>query len=173
VPVIYVLSIVVALRVGNATSTVILKGHGQHQLLAFSNIAMAISNLVLSIALVRWYGLVGVALGTLIPMIATSLFLIFPAACRRLELRPFQVFQHSVWPVAWPAAVMAAILLATRSWNREGWAFLFFQVMFGGVVYTTLFLKFAISKGEREWYLGVIREVVNWPSGRKSAKELA
>ncbi len=75
VNVIYILSIVVALRVGNATSTVILKGAGLHKVLAISNLSMAISNLVLSVVLVRWYGLIGVAIGTLIPMI------VFPIVC--------------------------------------------------------------------------------------------
>ena len=173
VPVIYVLSIVVALRVGNATSAVILKGDGQHKLLAFSNITMAVSNLVLSIALVRRYGLIGAALGTLLPMIATSMFLVFPAACRRLQLRPFQVVRQSVLPVAWPAAVMAAFLLATRMVNRNGWAFLLFQTVVGGLVYLSLFLRFAISRNEREWYLGIVKEVLKWRSVRKSAKELA
>ena len=156
-----------------STSAVILKGDGQHKLLAFSNITMAVSNLVLSIVLVHWYGLVGVALGTLLPMIATSMFLVFPAACRRLQLRPFQVVRQSVLPVAWPAAVMAAFLLATRMVNRNGWAFLLFQTVVGGLVYLSLFLRFAISRNEREWYLGIVKEVLKWRSVRKSAKELA
>jgi O-antigen/teichoic acid export membrane protein len=173
VAVIYVLSIVVAIRVGNATSAVILKGAGQHQLLAFSNLSMAISNLILSVILVRWYGLVGVAIGTLIPMIVISLFIVFPAACRRVELSPFRIIRKSVWPVLWPAAVMAAALLALRSLNRDGWGFLLLQVVFGGAVYSTLFLVLAISREERQWYLGIAREVLRWDSDTKAAKEFA
>lgn len=173
VPIVYVLAIVVALRVGNATSAVILKGSGQHRLLAISNMSMAIGNLVLSIFLVRSLGLIGVAIGTLIPMIVTAAFVVFPAACRRLELRPFQVVRQSVWPVVWPAAVMAAVLLATRSLNRGGWAFLALQVALGGAVYTALFLTFAISRGERQWYFEIAKEIFKRNSTRMTVKGLA
>ncbi len=54
VNVIYILSMVVALRVGNATSAVILKGSDLHKFLAFSNLSMAVGNLVLSVLLVRF-----------------------------------------------------------------------------------------------------------------------
>ena len=105
--VIYILSIVVAFRVGNATSTVILKGSGLHKVLAISNLSMALSNLVLSVLLVRWYGLIGVAIGTLIPMVVFSMFVVFPVACRRVQLSRWSVIRQSVWPAAWPALVMA------------------------------------------------------------------
>src|SRR5688572_29426338 len=106
VPIIHILSIAVALRVGNATSAMILKGSGHHRLLAASNITMAVSNLVLSVLLVRRYGLVGVAIGTLIPLAVISLFVVFPAACRLVKVKRLDIFRKSVWPAAWPAIVM-------------------------------------------------------------------
>src|SRR4029078_3657677 len=68
VNIIYILSIVVALRVGNATSAVILKGSDLHKFLAVSNLSMAVGNLVLSVLLVIFYGFIGVAIWILIPM---------------------------------------------------------------------------------------------------------
>src|SRR5215216_5859829 len=73
VNVIYILSVVIALRVGNATSAVILKGSDLHKFLAFSNLSMAAGNLMLSVLLVRVYGLIGVAVGTLIPMVVMAM----------------------------------------------------------------------------------------------------
>ena len=49
---------------------------GTAQVLALSNLSMAIGNLVLSVMLVRWYGLIGVAIGTLIPMVVFPLFVV-------------------------------------------------------------------------------------------------
>src|SRR5215831_305484 len=66
VPVIYLLALVVAIRVGNATATTMLKGMGDHRLLAVTNLVMSLANLALSVALAPRYGLIGVALGTLI-----------------------------------------------------------------------------------------------------------
>lgn len=164
VNVIYVLSIVVALRVGNATATVILKGAGLHKLLAFSNLGMAVSNLVLSVLLVRWYGLIGVAIGTLIPMVVFSMFVVFPAACRRVELSRWTVLRESVWPALWPALVMAGFVLLTRGRAAGSWSLLVAQAMLAAVIYAALFLRFAISRNERDWYFNKVKEML----GRRS-----
>jgi O-antigen/teichoic acid export membrane protein len=157
--VIYILSIVVALRVGNATSTVILKGSGLHKILALSNLSMAVSNLVLSVVLVRWYGLIGVAIGTLIPMVVFSTFVVFPAACRRVQLSRWKVIHESVWPAAWPAMVMAGFILLTRSRSAGSWSLLFLQAILAALIYAALFLRFAISRTERDWYFNKLKEV--------------
>jgi O-antigen/teichoic acid export membrane protein len=157
--VIYILSIVVALRVGNATSTVILKGAGLHKILALSNLGMAISNLVLSVVLVRWYGLVGVAIGTLIPMVVFSMFVVFPAACRRVELSRWAVIRHSVWPAAWPAIVMAGFIILARKQGGASWSWMVVQTLLAAGIYAVLFLLFAINRNERDWYFNKVKEV--------------
>lgn len=159
VNIIYVLSFVVALRVGNATSAVILKGSDLHKFLAFANISMAVGNLVLSVLLVRAYGLIGVAVGTLIPMIVIAMFVVFPAACRRVQLPVFTVFRRSVWPAMWPALVMGGFVLLTRG-NIEGsWTLMILQSLVAALIYAGLFLLFAISRKERDWYFNKVKEV--------------
>ncbi len=66
--IVQILAFVVIVRVGAATSTVILKGAGMHRRLTVLVGLMAVGNLALSIALVRSLGLVGVALGTAVPV---------------------------------------------------------------------------------------------------------
>src|SRR5205823_5319164 len=83
VPVMQLLAFVVALRVGNATSTTLLKGAGHVRYVAMVNIAAGLVNLALSAALVRPFGLIGVAIGTLIPVAGASVLVLFPAAVRR------------------------------------------------------------------------------------------
>lgn len=169
VPIIHILSIAVALRVGNATSAMILKGSGEHRLLALANIVMAVSNLLLSLLLVQWYGLVGVAIGTLVPLVAISLMVIFPAACRRVEMRRFEVIRNAVWPAAWPALVMAGFLLITRDRFEPRWPWLFLQLALAGTIYAGLFLRFAISDTEREWYFTNVRRLIN-PRARVASR---
>ena len=157
--VIYILCVVVALRVGNATATVVLKGSGLHKVLALSNLSMAISNLVLSVVLVRWYGLIGVAIGTLIPMVVFPMFVVFPAACRRVELSKWTVIRESVWPAVWPALVMAGFILLARSVRDASWLWMMAQAMLAAGIYAALFLRFAISRNERDWYFNKVKEV--------------
>jgi O-antigen/teichoic acid export membrane protein len=159
VPVIYILCISVVFRVGNATSAIVLEGSGQHRLLAISNIAMAVGNLVLSTLLVRQFGLVGVAAGTLIAVGLISILVIFPAACRRVNVGRVYVLRQSVWPAMWPAIVMAGFLLVTRNVFQPNWFYLLLLVVSAGIIYVSLFLRVAINDSEREWYLAIVRRV--------------
>jgi O-antigen/teichoic acid export membrane protein len=160
VNVIYILSIVVALRVGNATSAVILKGSDRHKLLAFSNLGMAIANLVLSVVLVRFYGLIGVAIGTLIPMAVVAMFVVFPAACRRVGLSVRTVLWKSVWPAFWPALVMAGFILfsSSRLKGQWSWSAVVLHSLMGAGIYAVLFLV-AMDRQERDWYFSKVKEV--------------
>jgi O-antigen/teichoic acid export membrane protein len=173
VNVIYILSVVVALRVGNATSAVVLKGADLHKFLAFSNLTMALGNLVLSVLLVRFYGLVGVALGTLIPMIVIAMLVVFPAACRRVNLSVWTVARQSVWPAMWPALVMAGFVVLTRGRIHGSWSLLVFQSFLAAVIYVGLFSMFAISRNERSWYFNKVKEIFRRGSATSAPSELS
>lgn len=173
VDVIYILSVVVALRVGNSTSAVILKGADLHKFLAFSNLSMAVGNLVLSILLVRAYGLIGVAVGTLIPMIVMAMFVVFPKACHRVGLSVWTVARKSVWPATWPAMVMGGFVLLTRGRIQGSWSLLILQSLSAVAIYAGLFLLFAISRDERDWYFNKVKEVFRRGSVRSAPTELS
>lgn len=173
VNVIYILSFVVALRVGNATSAVILKGADLHKFLAFANLSIALGNLILSVLLVRVYGLIGVAIGTLIPMIVMAMFVVFPKACRRVGLSVWTVVWKSVWPATWPALVMGGFVLVTRSRVQGSWSMLALQSLVAAVIYAGLFLLFAISGDERDWYFNKVKEVFRRGSVRRAPTELS
>ena len=53
----------------------LLFGTSQHKFFALFNSIEGVANLLLSLLLVRWYGIVGVALGTMIPMVITKLLI--------------------------------------------------------------------------------------------------
>jgi O-antigen/teichoic acid export membrane protein len=173
VNVIYILSIVVALRVGNATSAVILKGADRHKFLAFSNVSMAAGNLILSVVLVRVYGLIGVAIGTLVPVIVIATLVVFPAACRRVGLGVFTVFHKSVWPATWPAIIMAGFVLLTRGGIEGSWSLMVLQALTSAAIYAGLFLVFAINRDERNWYFRKVKEVFKRGSRTGAPSELS
>ena len=109
------LSLVVIVRVGNATAATVLKGAGEHRLVAFTNIGAALVNLALGIALVRPLGLAGVAIahahpgrrrvhaGAVSRRLPPRAAVAVSARCARRSGRRL-----------WPAAVMTAFVLATR-----------------------------------------------------------
>src|SRR6185503_3381629 len=64
----------------------ILQGITRHRILAWTSICAGLANITLSILLLPSLGLMGVALGTLIPTVASSLFVVMPFANRTLRV---------------------------------------------------------------------------------------
>jgi O-antigen/teichoic acid export membrane protein len=159
-PVIQVLAIAVAIRVGNATGTSVLKGAGQHRMLAFVNLGTGVVNLALSIVLIKPFGLVGVAYGTLIPIALSAIFILYPAACRRVGLNVGYAIAHSVLPAVWPAAVVGMLLLITRHLSSGTLLALVLQSLAGGVLYLALFFAIAIGRRDRALYTAKALELV-------------
>lgn len=159
IPVIYILAVVIILRVGNSTAMTILKGSGKHRLLAVSNLTIGIANLVLSVMLVRSYGLMGVAVGTLVPLVVVSVFVLFPAACRCVGIRVTAALKRGVWPSAWPALCMAILLVFSRSFVSTSFIAIALQAIAAGFFYLITFLLLAVGNEERNWYFAKIRQI--------------
>jgi O-antigen/teichoic acid export membrane protein len=163
IAVIYILAMAVAIRVGNSTATTLLKGAGRHRLLAISNVLVAILNIGFSIALVRRMGLAGVALGTLMALAIVSSLVLFPAACRRVQMNKREALRIGVFPALWPAVVMAAFLAITRTVLSGNLVAIALQAIVGGFIYLGVFLMLAIGRDEREWYLTKAKRLLNRP----------
>jgi O-antigen/teichoic acid export membrane protein len=164
------LAIIVAIRVGNATATTVLKGAGRHRLLAACNLAAAGSNLLLSVLLVRPLGLVGVALGTLIPISVAAVFVLFPAACRRAGVSVPAAVGAAIWPAAWPALVMTGWLLVSRGWLAVTLAGVMADAALGALLYLAIFVGLAMPADERRLCLELAQK---WSAGRQSRFQTA
>jgi O-antigen/teichoic acid export membrane protein len=160
IPIIQILAVAVAIRVGNATGNTILKGSGEHRMLAFVNLGTGLANLVLSVALIKPFGLVGVAYGTLIPIAFTACFILYPASCRRVGLPLSRALMHSVLPAVWPAFVMGGVLALTRSISSGTLLAVAVQAVGGSVLYLALFFAVAIGRRDRALYTGKAMELL-------------
>jgi len=157
--VLQLLALTVMIRVGNATAQTLLKGADQHKLVAYTNVGTAIVNLALSVVLARSIGLAGVAIGTLVPVSFSAMFIMFPAGCRRVELPLMRALADAVWPAVWPAAAMAAYIEVTRPFLPASLLPVLMNMGVAAMVYVATFLAFGISATERRFYLSKVFEV--------------
>ena len=109
-------------------------------------------NVLLSIALVRPFGLVGVALGTLIPVSVATALVIYPVACREVGLTIGRTLARGIWPAMWPALIMVALLRFGNGLGPAGLAGVAVHLGAGGLVYLGLFLGLAMGTEERRFY---------------------
>jgi O-antigen/teichoic acid export membrane protein len=157
VRVLQILAVTVIFRVGSATAGTLLKGAGRHRLLAFSNVAMAVVNLALSIALIGRFSLTGVAVGTLVPVSLIAAFVLVPAGCRRADVTARRLFMEAAWPALWPILPMTAWALAIRPYASASLVAVGLGAATSAGVYLAAFLLFSTGLAERELLVSRIR----------------
>jgi O-antigen/teichoic acid export membrane protein len=158
-----ILAMVVLVRVGSWTANTVLLGAGSHRLVAVSNSITAAINVALSVLLIRWIGLPGVALATLVPVTVRAVAIIIPVACARVGMSLTAFFAAAVWPAVWPALVVLGGLAIVRNPASTSLFHALLQGAIGGLCYTILFVGLAIGRRDRTRYLGKLRSLAGWP----------
>lgn len=135
------------LYLAQAASTKILFGMGRHGMLALVLAVEGVANLCLSIFLLRRLGIVGVALGTAIPLACTSLFFLPRHLCRLLKI-PLRTYLRQTYtlPLVLSAPLVIALLLLRRYFHATNYVELFLQVALAGGVYAIGLLWFIFYK---------------------------
>ncbi len=94
-PVLVILMTAMIAHIIHVPSNNILYGISKHRFLAIVDTVEAVANLGLSIILVRYFGIVGVALGTAIPLIFSRLVVVPLYVCRSVQL-PFGKYYSNI-----------------------------------------------------------------------------
>jgi len=90
-PVLAALSATVAISIGQMVAAKVIYGTGNLRLFAIVMVLEAIANLILSALLAQPMGILGVALGTVLPNLVSS-FIVIVSVCRMLEILPGAYF---------------------------------------------------------------------------------
>jgi O-antigen/teichoic acid export membrane protein len=136
-----------SLYLAQSTSTRILMGMGRHRTLATVLVLEGIANLVLSIFLAHPFGILGVAAGTAVPLICTSLFFLPQHLCRVLNVPLFSYLRRAyVLPLVLCVPMAGALWFVGRQFPADNFPRLLLQIAFGGSVYA-LGLGIALLKG--------------------------
>jgi O-antigen/teichoic acid export membrane protein len=167
----YILAVAGVVLVGQGPLGSILLGTGRHRLVAFASLAEALVNLGLSVWLVRYWGVAGVALGTAIPVIVVNVGVLMPAACRVLGV-PLGVFVREVatptLAASVPAAVAAVLLRAYAP--PSSIVSILAEGTLVALVYAAVFVSAGLRPSDRVRYFGYVKRL--GPGARARAAAL-
>jgi O-antigen/teichoic acid export membrane protein len=140
-PVMLVLLIPTMLMLSQAASGRVLFGISQHRTWALVTLIEGIVNILLSIALVRPYGIMGDALGTAIPLAATMIFFLPGHVCRKLQI-PVRTFLREAYslPIAVCAPMVLTLLLMKHRSVPHTYGSLAIHLGVAGLVYGSALL---------------------------------
>lgn len=144
----------------------VLQGMGRHRPLAVIALASGLANLALSIVLVQVVGVVGVALGTLIPTSLEAGCFVIPLATRELGLRPGRLFREAFLPGLLPALPAWLVMsVAAASLPPASPLVLLAIAAAGGVAYVAAYLALGATQLERRLGLDLLRRLRPRASG--------
>jgi O-antigen/teichoic acid export membrane protein len=115
-PVLLMLAIPMTFLLAQSASPRILYGMAQHQSLAWVTLMESMANLILSIFLVRRFGIVGDAAGTAIPLLCTTLYFLPRHLCRLLGVRVLTFVREAYTLPLLLVIPQAATLLLLKRW---------------------------------------------------------
>lgn len=155
----YVLAVAGVVLVGQGPLGNVLLATGRHRLVAFTALGEAVANLALSLALVRRFGMTGVAVGTAVPVLVANLVILLPAACRQTGL-PVGRFLRLVTraPLAGSVPAIAALAWLRQSYPAESLSMILAQGMLVGAVYLVALYMFGLGRDVRERYAMRLRQ---------------
>jgi O-antigen/teichoic acid export membrane protein len=135
-PVLLVLVVPSTMMLAQSASGRVLFGMARHKTLAFVTLMEGAANLLLSIFLVRRFGILGDAAGTAIPLACTTLFFLPRHLCRVLNLRLGVYLREAfLLPLALCGPLVAVLLLMRHWFVAHNYFQLAIQLLAGAAVY--------------------------------------
>ncbi len=135
-------------------ASAVLQGMTRHRLLAATALGSGLLNLALSIALVRPYGLSGVALGTLIPNVI-EFSLVMPYTMRVVGVSRAMALREIFLPALGPAIPLLLVLYLLQPIAEAPSLWLTLVIAGAGLaVYGIAYFILGASQAERQTYFG-------------------
>lgn len=149
------------LTIFRSANSKILLMSGKHKFLSKVAVIESISNVALSILFIKLYGVIGVAIGTLIPNIILSIFVIFPAASRFSAVSKLLYFKKIFLPTLLIALIPSLILYLSRITIQQ-WDLLTLMVIASitSLVYILLSYRFYTNEDERNRIKSLLKKVI-------------
>jgi O-antigen/teichoic acid export membrane protein len=135
-PVLVILLLSTTMMLAQAASGRFLMGMGRHQTWAIVTLIEGLVNVVLSIALVRPYGIIGDAVGTAAPLAITTICFLPGHLCRQLQIRIGTYLREAYFlPLIVCAPLIVALLLMKQWFVPHNYPQLSAHLVVAGAVY--------------------------------------
>jgi O-antigen/teichoic acid export membrane protein len=146
------------LMLGQQPSVDLLLAQGRHQLRGWWNLGEGAANLALSVFWGMRYGLVGIALGTAVPMIFVQVCIQPWYALRTIGLSPARYLREAFLRPALVLGVVLGLCVALRTWQHAYSAqWLLFSALWQSALFIGLGWIIALTPEEREHFLQRLR----------------
>lgn len=159
--VLYILSISTLLAIPHTTISSILYGINKHKVIANLRIYEAVANLGLSIVLIHYYGIAGVALGTAIPQ-AFFMVVILPILTKRILQFDFTKYLVNVYLMPSIASIpfLLAVFYIASNYDTDSMALFFTWILLLLPIYFVSIYVVCLTSNERQLFGRIVKKII-------------
>ncbi len=158
--IVYILSIRSIFKNINPFHGRVLTGMDLHGALAKIRVIEAVVYLVVSLALVNFMGITGVALGALIASLVAEP-MILKLVCRQINYSVSQYLKVVLFPSVFPVTILITFLwFVLQQFTLDSYSKLLGVIMTGSLIYFVIFIVTVVQKEERRWLVDVLKKYV-------------
>jgi len=160
-PVLVVLALVTVISILLEPAGSMLFNTSHHKFLALAGTIEGVINLVLSLILVHYLGMLGVALGTLLPILFVRLILqpVYIAKCTKISIRKF-VIDVVAWNIAKSLLSTVPFYLFIKSLATAQYSSLFLVGLIHLFIFAAIIWMVGFERQEKEYLLGFVRKKI-------------
>jgi len=135
----------------------LLYGISKHKFLTILNFGEGVVNLVLSVILLKYYGIMGVALGTTIPMVIMSVFILPIYTCRVIKLDTRKYYSEVMFPIIIKSSIIFIFLwLVLKSFISPHYISLMIVASFVVGAFSIIVFFMEFSTLERKYFVEIV-----------------
>ena len=130
----YIIPLMLLLTISQNPCLLILFSHNKHQYYAYQNIGEGVLNVIISLIAVQYWGILGVAVGTLIPTLITKLFLQPKITCQVIDFSLQKYYKQMLTCFTFVIAI--SLLALNLKGDINNWGTLIVNTL----IFTSLFI---------------------------------
>jgi O-antigen/teichoic acid export membrane protein len=156
-PIVVILTLTSVASITRQPGGLIVQGMGRHHRLAVAYVCAALANVAIAILLVRPYGLLGVAVATLISSIGLNLCYVWPFVLRLLDIRWLDFLNQALLPGLVPVLPMTAVIYGMdRFFSTSGIMSISIIAAAALLTYAAAYLVFGAGDPEKRLLWGIL-----------------
>lgn len=137
---------------------------GQHGPLGWWTIAEGIANIVLSVIWGRSHGLIGVAMGTIVPMLVVKVLVQLWYALRAAEMSAWKYLRCALVRPALVGLLFFGLAEKIAAAANLSFTSLIGSVLAQVIIFLALMWSFGLTRAERQWLREYARQHLPWPA---------
>lgn len=147
----YIFPVMLLLATSQNPCLLILYSHNKHQYYAYQNIGEGVFNAAISIIAVQYWGIVGVAIGSLLPMLVTKVFLQPRSTCNLIEFPLSKYYTQML--KCFIFVIVAGVLGKLFKTNIDSWFLLVVNVAIFSAIFIPCYWFIALNNNTKTFFI--------------------